>query len=198
MQFLKLKTFKLRYRMAKMLVPRLYNSWLTDVIETRPMIRFAEVHFKDKTNLVGIEIGVAEGRNSVSIIRTLKMKTLYLIDPYNFLSHDSAFTTENDYFLAKERLALFPQAVFIKTFSENAIKNIHELVDFVYVDGNHAYEYVKNDLALYFPIVKQNGIIGGHDYNSGVWLDVKKAVDEFAHQNNSKLYVQSLDWWVVK
>lgn len=50
-------------------------------------------------------------------------------------------------------------------------------VDFVYIDGNHLYEYVKNDIKDFLPLIKEGGWIGGHDYTE--WhLDVMKAVDE--------------------
>ena len=63
--------------------------------------------------------------------------------------------------------------------------------DFVYIDGDHRYEYVKEDLAMWFPKVKIGGVFAGHDYwdgpvflNDHTFLDpaffgVKKAVDEF-------------------
>ena len=49
------------------------------------------------------------------------------------------------------------------------------LLDFIYIDGNHQYEYVKNDIILSQKIVKEGGIIAGHDYDN---KGVIKAVDE--------------------
>jgi hypothetical protein len=208
--FFRRKTLKLRYRIAKILIPQLYNAWLTGFIKERPMIRFAESHFKDLTGLVGVEIGVAEGANALNILKTLPMKRLYLVDPYDphlrYVDPDHEFAcgmnkiedTLLHYFIAKERLAtFFQQIVFIKKLSQDAIKDIQELVDFVYIDGNHAYEYVKNDLALYYKIVKPNGIIGGHDYTE-IWPGVKKASSEFAAENNLELHVEFPDWWIIK
>lgn len=51
-------------------------------------------------------------------------------------------------------------------------------LDFVFIDGNHDYETVKNDLISWFPKVKNGGIIAGHDFE--VKFDgVYKAVKEF-------------------
>ena len=47
--------------------------------------------------------------------------------------------------------------------SEDAVDDIPEKLDFVYIDGNHAYEYVKKDIGLYYPKLKKGGVIGGHD-----------------------------------
>ena len=59
--------------------------------------------------------------------------------------------------------------------------------DWIYIDGNHDYTFVKQDLELYFRKVKPNGFIAGDDYTirsnwqSG-YGDVKKAVDEFVEK----------------
>ena len=35
--------------------------------------------------------------------------------------------------------------------------------DFVYIDGNHDYESVINDINNYKPKLRKNSLIGGHD-----------------------------------
>jgi hypothetical protein len=56
-----------------------------------------------------------------------------------------------------------------------------EYFDWVYIDGNHLYEYVKKDLELSLRKVKEGGYITGDDYTEGGWWEggVKKAVSEF-------------------
>jgi len=39
------------------------------------------------------------------------------------------------------------------------------MVDFLYIDGDHAYDAVKRDYEAWHPFVKKNGIIGFHDYD---------------------------------
>ena len=39
-----------------------------------------------------------------------------------------------------------------------------ELFDLVYIDGNHQYEFVKQDILNYKNLVKPGGYIAGHDY----------------------------------
>jgi hypothetical protein len=34
----------------------------------------------------------------------------------------------------------------------------------VFIDASHEYEFVKSDIIAWFPKVKLNGFIGGHDY----------------------------------
>ncbi len=47
-------------------------------------------------------------------------------------------------------------------------------LDFVFIDANHNYEFVKKDIEAWLPKIKKGGYIGGHDYGGGV----KQAVDE--------------------
>jgi hypothetical protein len=48
-------------------------------------------------------------------------------------------------------------------------------LDFVYIDGCHLYESVMEDLALWLPKIRPNGLIGGHDFAE--WYpDIMKAV----------------------
>jgi hypothetical protein len=49
--------------------------------------------------------------------------------------------------------------------------------DLVYVDASHEYEAVRDDIAGWCAILKQNGIIMGDDYTPG-WPGVMRAVDE--------------------
>jgi predicted O-methyltransferase YrrM len=56
----------------------------------------------------------------------------------------------------------------------------NESCDVVYIDMDHTYEAVKQDIKHWLPKVKKGGILAGHDYN---WHRVKKAVDELLGPN---------------
>ena len=47
-------------------------------------------------------------------------------------------------------------------------------LDFVFVDANHEYKFVKQDISLWLPKVKIGGTLAGHDYE----FEVEKAVNE--------------------
>ena len=53
--------------------------------------------------------------------------------------------------------------------------------DIIYIDAAHEYEAVKNDMALYAPLVKDGGVLMGDDYH---WRGVSKAVNEFGNCKN--------------
>lgn len=51
-------------------------------------------------------------------------------------------------------------------------------LDFVYVDGDHTYQGVKDDLVAWLPKIRPGGFIGGDDYDWGEQKDVQRAVRE--------------------
>ena len=59
-------------------------------------------------------------------------------------------------------------------------------IDYVFLDGGHAYETVKNDLHYSKAVLDNNGTILCDDYNLSYAPGVKKAIDEFIHDNNFK------------
>ena len=59
-------------------------------------------------------------------------------------------------------------------------------IDYVFLDGGHTYETVKNDLECCLKVVQSNGTIMCDDYNFGHLPDVKKAIDEFVKNNKLK------------
>jgi len=168
----------------------------------RPMTRFMMKYFKEK-KLVGSEIGVSKGTNSCSMLDALPIKKMYLIDPYDpWLdnSPDEGYI-KRDYGphkkIAEKNLKRYrDKCIFITKTSDKAIDDIKDMLDFIYIDGNHTYEYVKKDIELYYPKVKKGGVVGGHDF-SAAW-GVPKAVIEFAKKQNTELYGWDNDWWIIK
>jgi len=128
---------------------------------------------KNKKNLLGAEIGVADGQNASQILQNLDIQTLYLIDPYchyNNLKYHGVYETDEhalrDKATAKERLKKYGYDIFwINQKSEDAVKYFdNQSLDFVYIDSNHRYEYVKQDILLWIPKVKIGGQLAGHDW----------------------------------
>ena len=56
-------------------------------------------------------------------------------------------------------------------------KFANESLDVVFIDLNHTYEAVKEDIKLWLPKVKKGGYIAGDDYHEH-WKGVIQAVDE--------------------
>jgi len=177
--------------------------WMWEIIPrinpiARPSVDFLKKIIKEDITVV--EIGTLHGFNALAILNTLPVKKIYLVDPYDDYTDNKEFHITGDKILneAKKRLKKYMgKIVFIRKYSENAIDDIKEKVDFVYIDGNHDYEYVKKDIELYYKKIKSGGILAGHDFDTGS-LGVCKAVIEFSEKNNLKLEVNEADWWFIK
>lgn len=51
-------------------------------------------------------------------------------------------------------------------------------IDWVFIDAGHSYESVTNDLKSWAPLVRQGGVVSGHDYQPN-WAGVVLAIDTF-------------------
>lgn len=164
------------------------------------------------SNITGVEIGVQYGHHALILLKNLNIDKLYLIDPYKCyygysnLKNDTIASSfeqtdyDSAYNYTREYLKDYmDRIVFIKKLSSKAVENIPNGVDFVYIDGNHSYSYVLNDLINYYPLVKKGGIIGGHDFRLS--LGVPFAVIDFVNKMGiDKKYCSGghFDWWIVK
>jgi len=145
----------------------------------------------NKHNLIGIEIGIYAGAYAVVYLEELDIKKVFLIDPYlargkmEGVAHSQLKDHENKIEWAKAK-------------SIDAVNKFdNESLDFVYIDGDHQYETVLQDISLYYPKVKKGGLVSGHDYGRR-WPGVPKAVNEFCGRNRFKLNTEDIDWWIWK
>ena len=178
-----------------------FNLWLSR-ISPRP---FEEFGVKGE-DLIGAEIGVYKGEHAESILKNLSIKKLYLIDPYKeYEEGNKHYGVEQDTLAYAELVShdkvKSDKVIWIKKKSIEATKEVPNNLDFVYIDGAHDYNSVKEDIENYYPKIKEGGVLGGHDIFNGYTPEhdgVIQAVTEFAVNNNLKLKIQSPDWWVVK
>lgn len=125
---------------------------------------------------VGVEIGVYRGTSSTIFLDACAF--MYFIDPcmnYEANPDKDWFCPESAFLTLLEPYA--DRFTFIKGFSADVSDHIPK-VDFIFIDANHEYEFVKNDIELYWPKIKPGGFLCGHDYSGG-HPGVTKAVDEF-------------------
>ena len=73
----------------------------------------------------------------------------------------------------------------IKGNSNKVLKKINMMkIDYVFLDGGHDYETVKNDLKSCIEVINSNGTILCDDYNLTYAPGVKQAIDEYVKLNN--------------
>lgn len=124
--------------------------------------------FKEMGYQVGVELGVEQGEYSEVLCRANPTATLYAIDPWQhykgYRDHVNQAKLDGFYEKTKARLAPWP-AILVKDFSEHAVKQFKDgSLDFIYIDANHSFQYVVNDLCWWAPKVRKGGIVSGHDY----------------------------------
>ena len=166
----------------------------------------------NKLNLtgMGVEVGVQKGEFSAHILKYWQGKKLYLVDTWREIKgyKDIANLDHNGHLdcMAKTFMATYPyfeRATIIRELSTEAAKLFQDnSLDFIYIDANHAYDAVKEDINVWYPKVKTGGLLCGHDYvnssfeqNKCAEFGVKSAVDEFAQEQ--ALQVQVV-WEAIK
>ena len=94
---------------------------------------------------------------------------------------------QNPYSLVsvKDLLGKFEENVhLIKGNSNKILKKINmSKIDYVFLDGGHEYNTVRNDLENCIDVINKGGTVLCDDYSLVTTPDVKKAVDEFIKEN---------------
>jgi Methyltransferase domain len=120
-------------------------------------------------NGVFVEIGTFNGDFACHILDSSENSTLYCVDPYiSYMDYEDSLnnTVGDDMFNeVSERLKskYGDRVVFIRKLSTEALSEIPDEIDVVYIDGNHRYSYVSKDLILYYSKVKKGGYVIAND-----------------------------------
>lgn len=152
---------------------------------------------------IAAEVGTWKGEFSKKILRYTNPKKLFLVDPYHFtpdygtgyFSSESSSQEKMDgvYNLVRQKFNAEigkGQVEMLRVFSEQALSEFpEEHFDWLYIDGNHTYDFVKKDLAIAWNKLKTGGLLCGDDYKVvGWWEDgVTRAVDEFLNLHTSEI-----------
>ena len=124
-----------------------------------------------------VEIGVRFGDSTRYLAHKLRIRRYWAIDPYELYSDyeddtDAQVIAANEDRIFREarrvaRIWLGPKLSFLREYSSAAAKQIEdESVDFVWVDGNHSFDYVLDDLRTYWKKIRPGGVLAGHDYHA--------------------------------
>lgn len=133
------------------------------------------------------EIGVLRGDFSARILEVVRPRELHLIDPWHFMPSNQIPQWQMDEWHESvcRRFERERAAGVVTIHREPSIEAGRRFADayfdWVYIDGDHAYEAVKRDLETYYEKLKPGGYLTGDDYHfAGDWDDgVTIAVDEF-------------------
>ena len=178
----------------------------------------------------GAEIGTFKGEFAKEILQNWS-GTLYMVDVWrplgeeyldssNHAAHSAAYSETINSISGYE-----DRGIMIRATSEKGSEIfVDNSLDFAYIDANHAYNFVVQDIKLWYPKVKSGGYLCGHDYidldwyndpnftenkkDKHIWNDkfyygvfgVNPAVDEFCKEHGYDLTLTD-EWfgtWLIK
>lgn len=124
--------------------------------------------FVDSGFKVGAEVGVYKGQYTEHFLKAgLKM---YAVDPWlaypDYRHPRGQGRLDEQFEQTKAFLAPYgDQCTFIRKTSMEALADIPDgSLDFVYIDGNHWFKYVAEDIVEWSKKVRVGGVVCGHDY----------------------------------
>lgn len=151
------------------------------------------------------EIGVFRGEFSDVLYNSYSPERFYLIDPWEgklvsgdkngnnvtWINGDDALEEIQNRYKDKSSV------VFVRKYSRDITSDDipDGSLDLIYIDGDHSYSGVYNDLHLAWRLVKNGGWIAGHDYsvnadktNNRYDFGVKQAVEQFCKEKTIEIY----------
>lgn len=163
---------------------------------------------------IGAEIGVLDGRLSAFLLRSRSDLTMYLVDRWEAPQAESRYAlsgsavaqlSDLDFAIARtnaEGGVAFAgeRAIICQGESVEVARAFTEMdapadgrtrrFDFVFIDGDHTLQGVSEDLAAWYPLVRDGGLLCGHDWakRTDHW-GVAQAVIEFRLRSGIHSYL---------
>ena len=151
----------------------------------------------------GAEVGVRKGMFSRVLCKANPDLHLYCVDPWMPYGGRKYTQEKQDALLEVCKKTLEPYNVtIIRKTSMDAVKDFDEnYLDFVYIDGNHKFDFAMEDIIHWSRIVRPGGIVACHDFHYGSNVEVVMAVEAYTRANHiDPWYVtkesQSTAYWV--
>lgn len=139
----------------------------------------------------GAEIGVRRGRFSKYLCKCNPDLELFLVDPWS--AYSAKYNEERQEKIYQEMLQN-TKGLNVKVIRKTSIDALSDFedgsLDFVFIDGDHTFDYVAPDLIYWSKKVRQGGIVALHDYYSWSTAGVVKAVDAY-------VFCHKIDPWYV-
>ena len=141
----------------------------------------SEIHGND-FKYIGLDLFEKNDENKSEIIPNTNfsnpLKQIY----FKYIKRQDPYSKE----AVEDLLKKFKNNVsLIKGNSNIVLKKIDmSKIDYVFLDGGHEYNTVMNDLNCCHEVITNNGTVLCDDYDLQQAPGVKKAIDEFIHEND--------------
>lgn len=124
--------------------------------------------FADHGYRLGAEVGVADGRNALTMCEAIPGLRLLCVDPWEPYPGNPRGGPQaqqhGNFDLAHARLDPFG-AEFRRGFSMDVVRDVTmDSLDYCYLDGHHGFDWIMQDLIEWSKRVRPGGVVGGHDF----------------------------------
>lgn len=150
-------------------------------------------YWKDRKDLNVVEVGVFLGEYADVIRQKLDREALrlWLVDLWSVEGNQGYFATvpgelADAYSKVLDRYGTDQKVTLLKMSSAEASKQFpDQTFDLIYLDADHTFASVFEDIKLWLPKLKKGGFIAGHDFNpdlsnsSTASFGVNQAVNAF-------------------
>ena len=142
-----------------------------------------DIH-KGEFKYIGLDLFEKSDQNKSEIIPNINFSNPFKKIYFQYIKRQDPYSFE----AVEELLKKFKKNVhLIKGNSNQILKKIEmSKIDYVFLDGGHDYETIKNDLNNCMEVISNSGTVLCDDYNLSYAPGVKKAIDEFVKINNFK------------
>ena len=136
---------------------------------------------KEDFKYIGLDLFEKSKENDSEIIPNTKFNNPFKKIYFKYLKKQDPYSLD----AVNDLLKKFKDNIhLIKGNSNKILKQLDMAkVNFVFLDGGHHYDTVKNDLENCTEVIENDGVVLCDDYNLGSALGVKKAIDEYVLSN---------------
>ena len=133
---------------------------------------------------IGLDLFDENDENKDEIIPNTKFSNPLKTFFFKYIKRQNPYSLE----AVKDLLYKFKDNIHLIKGNSNKILSKIEMkkIDYVFLDGGHEYNTVKNDLECCKEVILNNGVVLCDDYDLSYAPGVKKAIDEFIENNSFK------------
>ena len=136
---------------------------------------------KNDFKYIGLDLFVENEENKNEVIPNNTFNNPFKRIYFKYIKKQDPYSLE----AVKDLLKKFENNVHLIQGNSNKVLKKIDMgkIDYVFLDGGHEYNTVKNDLDNCIEVIKKGGTVLCDDYNLGSAPGVKEAIDEFVSKN---------------
>ena len=140
-----------------------------------------------------LEIGILRAETASNVLKSYPELKYVGVDSYTNFESLPSYDHDNNIGIARKVFEKYKNAELRIMTSDEAYDKGDECFDLIFIDGDHSYEAVKNDISKW--ITRCNVILAGHDF-SPYHPGVIRALTDL--NLNDKLHIESDNVWWIK